>query len=450
VRRQRATIAAVSTAQGEGGIAIVRVSGKLSRHILRSVFRPDVIEAEYESHRMYYGHVVEENGEIVDEVMAVIMIAPHSYTREDVLEIHCHGGTACSEAILNRVLRAGAQMAEPGEFTKRAFLNGRIDLSRAEAVMQLIGARGEAARRASLRQLGGGVSSFVGDLSKRLTDVLSTVEAATDFPEEMEEPLVAGAVCEAVCEIAEEIEEKLDPRAARILREGASVVLAGRPNVGKSSLLNALVRQERAIVTDIPGTTRDVLTERVELNGLYVELSDTAGIRETGDKIEILGVRRARGALSRADVVLLVLDLSEPLTADDRALLRDADERYVLCLNKADLPPRLGESSLPNLDRVRLSAKSGAGVKALTAMILKKLGASSAVEGIFTAKRHIELAKKAAEHLRACEAALKGGIPVDQAADDLWRAQKLLAQITGQNATEDVLDAIFRNFCVGK
>ena len=449
MRRQRATIAAVATAQGEGGIAIVRASGKLARHILRSVFRPSIVEAEYESHRMYHGHVVSESGEIVDEVMAVIMIAPNSYTREDVLELHCHGGTACSAAILNRVLQCGAQMAEPGEFTKRAFLNGRIDLSRAEAVMQLIGARGEAARRASLRQLGGGVSSFVDDLSKRLTDVLSTVEAAADFPEEMDEPLVAGAVCEAISEMAAEIEEKLDPRAARILREGASVVIAGRPNVGKSSLLNALVRHERAIVTDIPGTTRDVLTERVEIDGLYVELSDTAGIRETGDKIEILGVRRARGALTRSDVVLLVLDLSEPLTEDDRALLRDADERYILCLNKADLPAKLGESSLPNRERVKLSAKSGAGVRQLTAAIHKKLGPSGE-EGLFTAKRHIELAKRAADHLRACERALKDGIAVDQAADDLWLAEKLLSDITGRNATEDVIDAIFKNFCVGK
>lgn len=450
MRRERATIAAIATAQGEGGIAIVRISGKQARYILCEVFRPALIRKEYESHRMYYGYIIDENAEVLDEVMVVIMVAPNSYTREDVLEIHCHGGRTCAACILDRVLSLGALMAEPGEFTKRAFLNGRIDLSRAEAVMQLIGADSEAARRASMRQLGGGVSSFIKSISQRLIDLISAVEAATDFPEEIEEPLIAGAICQACREIIDEIEQKLDPRAARIVREGASVVLAGKPNVGKSSLMNAIVKQERAIVTEIPGTTRDVLTERVEFDGLLVEISDTAGIRKTGDKIESIGVHRARMALNRADIILLVLDASRSLDEEDMSLIKKADDRYIFCLNKCDLEESIDLSMLPEIETVRLSAKENRGIRALTDLVTKRLSPTSVDEGLFTAKRHIELAKVAAQHLRSCVNALENGIAVDAAADDLWQAQHQLSEIIGQDTSKNVIDAIFRNFCVGK
>ncbi len=450
MRRRRMTIAAISTAPGEGGIAIVRASGKLSERILRDLFRPGKPRQQYASHRLYYGHAVDAKGEVIDEVMAVIMRAPSSYTCEDVLEIHCHGGAACAKAILAQMLYLGAEIAEPGEFTRRAFMNGRLDLSRAEAVMQLVGARGEAARKASMRQLSGGVSGFVHEIEEALTDLLSMIEAAVDFPDEIDEEMIAGGVSEMAAILAERIEERLSPKGARLLREGASVVLCGRPNVGKSSLLNAIVRQDRAIVTDIPGTTRDVLTERVELGGLVVEISDTAGIRETGDKIERIGVLRARNAVREADVALLVLDGGEALTDADRALLDAADARTILCINKSDLPQAIDPRALPGLETLRLSARGGEGVKALIAAILKRLLATAAGPDIFTVQRHMDLAATAAKHLRDCERAILDGVAVDVASDDLWHARRAIAEISGENAGDAVVDAIFRNFCVGK
>ena len=281
---------------------------------------------------------MDEGGEALDEVMAVLLRAPRTYTREDMAEIHCHGGSACASAVLRRVLSLGARAAEPGEFTRRAYENGRIDLSRAEAVMQLVGAQGEAARRAALRQMRGGVAGFVDGAVEQLTDMLSRIQAAVDFPEEVDEAAVGAQVRVELEELAGQIEERADPRRARMLREGASVVLCGRPNVGKSSLMNALLSAERAIVTDIPGTTRDVLSERFTLGGKVVRLSDTAGIRESEDAIERMGVERAQGEVEAADVALLVLDASQPLAAEDAALLSQVDERYIVCLNKGDLP----------------------------------------------------------------------------------------------------------------
>ena len=343
---ERDTIAAISTAPGAGGIAIVRLSGPRAEAILRAAFRPANAKADLSGRRLTYGAAVDEDGAAIDEAMAVLMRAPHTYTREDVAEIHCHGGSACASAVLRRVLLLGARAAEPGEFTRRAYENGRVDLSRAEAVMQLVGAQGEAARRAALRQMRGGVASFVEGAVQQLTDMLSRIQAAVDFPEEVDEAAVAAQVRAELEELAGQIERRADPKRARMLREGASVVLCGRPNVGKSSLMNALLSAERAIVTDIPGTTRDVLSERFTLGGKVVRLSDTAGIRASGDAIERMGVERARSEVEAADVALLVLDMSQPLTDEDRALLAKADERYLLCLNKRDLPEALDEAAL--------------------------------------------------------------------------------------------------------
>ena len=336
--RQNDTIAAIATPPGEGGIAIVRISGARAGEFLRAAFRP-AHRGEMKHGQMRYGTLTDPAGAPIDEVMAVFFRAPRSYTREDVAEIHLHGGTMCARAAMERLLSLGARAAEPGEFTYRAFMNGRVDLSEAEAVMGLIGARSQAARRASIRQLRGGVSAPIGRMREELTGLLAKIEAATDFPDEIDEDVTAKDVREGASRIRNELSRAADGRRARIVRDGASVVLCGRPNVGKSSLMNALLSADRAIVTDIPGTTRDVLTESFEIGGVRYQLSDTAGIRETADAIEKIGVTRARDALRDADCVLLVLDSSAPLTPSDQSMLAARDERYLIVLNKSDLAP---------------------------------------------------------------------------------------------------------------
>lgn len=446
------TIAAIATAPGPGGIAIIRISGPDAERILKETVRPKGVGA-FSPRQMRYGHVFDEKGRVIDEVMAVLMRAPATYTREDVAEIHCHGGSVSARRVLERVLELGARPAAPGEFTRRAFLNGRIDLAEAEAVMQLITANSEAAARASVRQLEGGVSGFVKDISDRLTALMALIEASDDFPEEVEEEAAAGEILPKLEAIIGDIERNRDPRGARILREGASVVLAGRPNVGKSSLMNALLRQDRAIVTDIPGTTRDVLTERVTLGGVLCELSDTAGQRDTQDPIEKIGVDRAASAVDRADVVLMVVDAAAPLCDSDRAFLQNADSRCVVCLNKTDLTPATTPAHIAALTDARLielSARTGAGMDDLIAEIARRVSVDGAREAQLVAQRHIDLAGRAAQSLRRAAEAIRSGLPLDTAAIDLREALHTLSDITGENADETVIDRIFADFCVGK
>ena len=447
------TIAAIATAGGAGGIAIVRVSGDRAEAILKRLFVPAGRRDTFESHRLMYGRAVDADGATLDEVMAVLMRAPASYTREDVAEIHCHGGGAGAGAVLARALELGARMAGPGEFTKRAFLNGRIDLSRAEAVMQLIGAQGQAAARASLRQLEGGVSGFVRDASEQLTGVLALIEASTDFPDEVEVEAAAGEVVGRLGKVIAALRARCDERSARVLREGASIVLAGRPNVGKSSLMNALLDQERAIVTEIPGTTRDVLTERITLGGVVAELSDTAGRRSTDDPIERIGVDRARRAAESADVVLIVLDAAEKLDDSDVELLKKADDRAIICLNKSDLRPVLDAQAIRELTGARImeiSAQTGQGIDALVGELTRRVAPDEEGGGTLTVRRHIGLARQAAESLERAVDAVAGGLPLDTAAIDIGLALSSLMEITGENATEAVIDRVFSDFCVGK
>ena len=447
------TIAAIATATGAGGIAIVRVSGDGAEDILNQLFIPAKPRECFSSHRLMYGRAVDADGATLDEVMAVLMRAPNTYTREDVAEIHCHGGGASAGAVLNRALALGARMAQPGEFTKRAFLNGRVDLSRAEAVMQLIGATGEAAARASVRQLEGGVSVFVRGASEKLTGVLALIEASTDFPDEVEEEAAAGDVAASLEAIIADIRARGDARRARVLREGASVVLAGRPNVGKSSLMNALLNRERAIVTDIPGTTRDVLTERLSLGGVVAELSDTAGLRGTDDPIERIGVDRARRAVESADVVLVVLDAATALDEGDAELVSGADDRAIICLNKSDLKPVLSAQRLREMTDAKImeiSAQTGQGIDALIDELTRRVALDGERDGQLVARRHIELARAAADCLARAVESIRGGLPLDTAAIDIREAMERLAEITGENSTEAVIDRVFADFCVGK
>ena len=450
---EKDTIAAIATAVGTGGIAIVRVSGGDAETILHKLFIPAVKREYFESHRLMYGRAVSAQGETLDEVMAVLMRAPATYTREDVAEIHCHGGSASAGAVLSRVLSLGARMAAPGEFTKRAFLNGRIDLARAEAVMQLIGANSQAAARASLRQLEGGVSGFVRQVSDRLKDVLALLEASTDFPEEIDEEAAAEDVAGRLEALTAELRAKSDARSARLLREGASIVLAGRPNVGKSSLMNALLNQERAIVTSIPGTTRDVLTERISIGGVMAEISDTAGRRDSRDPIERIGVDRAKRAAEGADVVLIVLDAAREMDESDLELLRDADERAIICLNKSDLQSVLTAQQLKGINSaeiLEISAQTGMGLDALMEELGRRIRVSEENGGQLTAQRHIELAQGAADSLAQAVDAIRSGMPLDTAAIDIREALAALSEITGENATEAVIDRVFESFCVGK
>jgi len=437
------TIAALATAPGTGGIAIVRVSGTEAEAVLRQLFRP---QRDFESHKMYYGHA-EYQGETLDECMAVLMRAPKSYTREDVAEFHMHGGEWAANSLLTALFRLGVRAAEPGEFTKRAFLNGRIDLSRAEAVMALISAEGGRAARAAVRQLSGGVSAFIRDAQTELLHLLSGVAAAIDYPEEISFEEAAGEMTAGALTLAEKLENACDERGARIARQGLEAVLCGRPNVGKSSLLNALSRQQRAIVTDIPGTTRDIIRADVMLQGVRVHFADTAGLRESADNIEKIGVELARQAIAGADVVLTVLDASAPLSEEDGQLLRDtADAPRIIVLNKGDLPQVLNPRDFEN--SVLVSAATGHGMEELENKVIAY--AAGAGESALTQERHMHLARQASAALRRAAEACELGEAVDVAAVELHEALALLGRVTGEQVDEKLIDDIFSRFCVGK
>lgn len=448
--QQGDTIAALASAPGEGGVAIIRMSGPASERILRAVFSP--LPGPMESHRLYYG-AVQDGHERVDEAMAVLMRAPRSYTREDVAEIQCHGSMTLCRRILTLLVKNGARTAEPGEFTRRAFLSGRVDMAQAEAVMSLIGATNNRALREAMRQMEGGVSQYVLRAREAICEILSGVEAATDFPDEVEEEEATADLRARTEKVRSALLAGCDARAGRIAREGLSVVLAGRPNAGKSSLMNALLRQERAIVTDIPGTTRDVLTEHVLLGDLQVNLTDTAGLRDAGDAAERIGVERARKAVEHADVVLVVIDASQPLSDEDVQLLRR--DHALAVLNKQDLTvrvtPREIEAAAPGTPCLLLSLRNdGEGVDTLIERLRAYAPQDVSGGAMLTQQRHIDAARRAADALGEALSALDAGMELDLIAVDLRRALSALGEITGETLSEEVIDQVFTRFCVGK
>lgn len=446
------TIAAIATAPGQGGVGIVRLSGPQAEGILTALFRPARHgSSRLTSHMLTYGHILD--GEtVVDECMAVVMRAPRSYTREDVAEIQLHGGQLVCQRVLALCLREGARLADPGEFTRRAFLGGRIDLSQAEAVMGLIAARGEQARRAAMAQLQGGPSAFIRQAADELYGIQAGAAACIDYPEEITEEEAAGDLLPRLLRLADTLESACDERAARLLRTGLQAALCGRPNAGKSSLLNALLGEDRAIVTDIPGTTRDVLEGEMQLGGLPVRLTDTAGLRDSDDPVERLGVERARRAIREADAVLLVLDGAAPLTAEDRALAASLPpESTALLVNKSDLPAAFTISEaaalLPGAQVMTVSALDPASLAPVKDFLLRRGALTDALP--LTQPRHMEAARRAARHLREAADTLRTAT-VDLAAVALDAAQLALSEITGDQVDEKLLDRVFSEFCVGK
>ncbi len=446
------TIAAIATAPGEGGIGIIRISGPEAETILRAVFKRVGIkpDASWESHRMYYGHLVEKT-EILDEGMAVLMRAPRSYTREDVAEMQLHGGTWILQKALTLCLEQGARMAEPGEFTRRAFLAGRIDLTRAEAVMGMIAARGEQQHRAAARQLQGGVTAFVRAAADELYGIQAGLAACVDYPEEISEEEGAADMIPRIEKLMETLRSGIQERSSRLLQEGLRVTLAGRPNVGKSSLLNALLGEEKAIVTDIPGTTRDLISGEMNLGGIRVLITDTAGVRETEDKVERLGVERTRKAMAEADVFLLVVDGSESLQPEDRTLIAEMPENGAIVLNKTDLTRGVEEEEIRalagNREILSCSALDPESLRGIKAYLRRFTELSDRMA--VTQPRHLDALRRAVASLEAALETVKTLTP-DMAATDLQAAQAALGEITGDQADEKLLDAVFSQFCVGK
>ena len=445
------TIAAIATAPGTGGIGIIRMSGPDAAAILMRVFRPaGKNQAIPESHRLVYGKLT-DGEQIIDECMAVIMRAPRSYTREDVAEIQLHGGRYVINKALELCLKAGARLAEAGEFTRRAFLNGRVDLSQAESVMELISARGEQEHRAAVRQLNGGASSFVRKFSDELYGLQAGLAACIDYPEEISDEEGAGSLKEGLEKLIDGLEKAMDEHASRLIYQGLQVALIGRPNVGKSSLLNALLGEDRAIVTNIPGTTRDTVHGEMTLNGFRVQLTDTAGIHETNDPVERIGVARSEKARREADASLLILDGSQPLGADDLELLRSFSGEGAVVINKTDLPQEITEEDIHGIRQdmtcMTVSALDQESLQPLRDFLARYVQVSD--QQAVTQPRHLDAVRRAVRHLRDAEKTLDSYTP-DVAATDLQAAQAALSEITGDSADEKLLDRVFSQFCVGK
>jgi tRNA modification GTPase len=450
------TIAAISTPLGKGAIGIVRLSGPQALAIAESVFRPKRGALRRRKRQLCYGWAVDpESDELIDEVLAVFMPAPCTFTRQDVVEIHGHGGPYVLQRILAACLRSGARMARPGEMTLRAFVNGRIDLAQAEAIRDLVEARGEAARRQALAQLEGRLSARVRACRQRLLQCLAEVEASLDFPEDVE--LDQGRTIEQLGAALQELQALLRSAESGILtREGVRVAIVGRPNVGKSSLLNALLGEERAIVTPVPGTTRDTIEECVNISGVTFVLTDTAGLtEEPADLAETIGVERARAALARCHVALAVFDASEPLREQDAAVAQEVARapRMLAVLNKCDLPVVTENPPLDSCPVIRVSAKTGAGIDALREALVQAAFSTDAEigqEAAITSERQKMAVERALKSLAEGLELLRAGLPLDVVALCLQQTCQALGEITGETATEDILELVFSSFCLGK
>lgn len=454
------TIAAIATAPGEGGIGIIRLSGYDALDIAEKIFRPFYRECikDYANRTLIYGNIV-DGEEIIDEVLLAYMKGPHSYTAEDVVEINCHGGFISVKKILELTLRSGARMADSGEFTKRAFLNGRIDLSQAEAVIDIIKAKTDKSHEIAQDQLEGSLSKKIRNLRDKMTEVLAQVEVAIDYPEEDIEFITYKELIEKTEAIKSEIVKMYKTAdTGKILREGLKTAILGKPNVGKSSLMNSILGENRAIVTDIPGTTRDVIEEFVNINGIPLKIVDTAGIRETDDIVEKIGVEKSIKHLKSSDLTFVVLDTSRELDNDDIEILQNIDrEKAIVLLNKIDLEPNLDlekvKEYVEEKNIINISALKNEGIDLIHDRVEKMVFSgeiSNSDEVMITNSRHKDAIYKAMTAIEDAVKSLSEHMSYDFIEVDLRDAWDALGQINGDTVNEDLLDTIFSNFCIGK
>ena len=454
------TIAAVATSLGEGGISIIRVSGNRALSIVSSIFRGKnhrTLE-DIKSYTMRYGYIIDKaSGDTIDEVIVSYMKGPRSFTAEDTIEINCHGGVVSTNRVLLEVVKSGARIAEPGEFTKRAFLNGRIDLSQAEAVIDIIRAKTELSMKSALMQSEGRISREIALMRTSLLRIIAHIEATVDFPEDDLEEITSEKVLVDMESVLGEIDKLLSTaNEGKIIREGLSTVIVGKPNVGKSSLLNALLMESRAIVTDIPGTTRDVIEEYINIEGVPIKVVDTAGIRETEDVVEKIGVEKSKEKINEADLIILMLDSSRALDEEDKEIVEYiSDRKYIVLLNKSDLDSKITKEDLKLLNSnyiIEVSAKTGEGIKELKDCIKELFfkGEVSSKDLLITNTRHKEALIRAKESLQASINTLRHTLAIDLASIDVRNAWRYLGEITGETLEEDIIDKIFSEFCIGK
>lgn len=458
--QQGDTISAIATPPGEGGIGIIRISGENALKVADTVFRAVSGRKirDYETQRAAFGHIVDSEGKVVDEAMALIMKAPHSYTKEDVVELQCHGGMMPLRKTLSLTYQAGARPAERGEFTKRAFLNGRLDLSQAQAVMDVISAKTEKSLNMATGHLEGKFSAVIHDLRHTILGMIAHLEAAIDFPEDEVDEVVIDNVEKSVVDVRNKIRSLLKTaQTGKILRDGLTTAIVGKPNVGKSSLLNALLREERAIVTDIPGTTRDSIEEYANVGGVPLRIIDTAGIRATDDVVEKIGVDKARHYMEDANLVLALFDASRALDEEDEEILHLLQDREaILLLTKTDLPAVTTTAMLKQrMDApvIAISTVTGAGLEKLAQTITEKVyqgGISGDEGGFVNDERQVEILRQADQHLGAALRTIGADLGLDFISIDLRSAWEKLGEITGETVGEDLINEIFSKFCIGK
>ena len=444
------TIAAISTALGVGAISIIRVSGPETIKIVNQIFDKDITKLK--SHTIHYGHIIDSN-EIIDEVLLSIMLAPKTYTKEDTIEINCHGGISTTNKVLELLLLKGARLAEPGEFTKRAFLNGRIDLTQAEGIMNLIESKTDAARSMSINQLTGNVSNLISALRNDLSEIISNIEVNIDYPEyEDIEVLTNEKITPSIEKIKKQLLEIIkNAENGKILNEGIKIGIIGKPNVGKSSLLNALLEEEKAIVTDIEGTTRDIVEGSFILNGVICHILDTAGIRKTNDYVEQLGVNKSLEIVGSADLILFVLNNNEELTEEEQELLsKIKSKKHIIIVNKIDLEDKL---KLDNENIIKISIKENIGLDILKNRIndLFNLGEITTKDMTYLSNaRSISLLKKSLKIIDEIIENINNNTPIDIIEMDLKNCWSILGEIIGESYTDELIDEIFSRFCLGK